>query len=144
MSDVSINVTENGPLSVKGPFRLIDADGNDFDIDARRRVALCRCGGSTTKPFCDGTHSRIGFEAAERAVRPPTLGSPEARAAPRCLNLVAEAQAMFNDAMIPRRLSRRLVGALLATVIACAVVWAHSAQGIDHMGWTTPWPSASR
>lgn len=41
---------------------------------------------------------------------------------------------MFNDAMIPRRLSRRLVGALLATVIACAVVWAHSAQGIDHMG----------
>lgn len=68
MPDVSINVTENGPLSVKGPFRLIDAGGNEYDISARKRVALCRCGGSTAKPFCDGTHSRIGFDAAERAV----------------------------------------------------------------------------
>jgi len=68
MPDVSITATENGPLSVKGPFRLIDADGNEYDIGERKRVALCRCGGSTTKPFCDGTHSRIGFEAAERAV----------------------------------------------------------------------------
>jgi len=65
---VTITVTENGPLSVKGPFRLVDADGNAYDVGARKRVALCRCGGSTTKPFCDGTHSRIGFEAAERAV----------------------------------------------------------------------------
>ena len=68
MSDVSITATENGPLSVKGPFRLVDADGNEYDIGEGKRVALCRCGGSTTKPFCDGTHSRIGFEAAERAV----------------------------------------------------------------------------
>ena len=65
---VSITVTENGPLSVKGPFRLFDADSNEYDISERRRVALCRCGGSTTKPFCDGTHSKTGFEAAERAV----------------------------------------------------------------------------
>jgi len=68
MSDVTITATENGPLSVKGPFRLVDADGNEYDIGARKRVALCRCGGSTNKPFCDGTHSRIGFDAAERAV----------------------------------------------------------------------------
>jgi len=65
---VSITVTENGPLSVKGPFRLFDADSNEYDISERRRVALCRCGGSTTKPFCDGTHSHIAFDAAERAV----------------------------------------------------------------------------
>ena len=65
---VRITVTENGPLSVKGPFTVVDADGNEYDLGGRKRVALCRCGGSTTKPFCDGTHSRIGFEAAERAV----------------------------------------------------------------------------
>ncbi|MDQ6933640.1 MAG: CDGSH iron-sulfur domain-containing protein, partial [Candidatus Eremiobacteraeota bacterium] len=39
-----------------------------FASDGRQNVALCRCGGSTTKPFCDGTHSRLGFQAAERAV----------------------------------------------------------------------------
>ena len=65
---VKITVTETGPLSVKGPITLVDQDGNQYDLGARKRVALCRCGGSTTKPFCDGTHSRIGFQAAERAV----------------------------------------------------------------------------
>ncbi len=68
MPEVTINVTENGPLSVKGPFRLVDAGGNEYDVGEKKRVALCRCGGSMTKPFCDGTHSRTGFEAAERAV----------------------------------------------------------------------------
>jgi len=65
---VKITVTENGPLSVKGPITLVDQDGNEYDLGARKRVALCRCGGSGTKPFCDGSHSRIGFQAAERAV----------------------------------------------------------------------------
>lgn len=66
---VEIKVRENGPLRVEGPIRLIDADGVEYDLGDRGQViALCRCGGSTTKPFCDGTHSRTGFEAAERAV----------------------------------------------------------------------------
>lgn len=65
---VKITVTENGPLSVKGPITLVDQDGNEYDLGARKRVALCRCGGSTTKPFCDGSHSRIGFQATEPAV----------------------------------------------------------------------------
>jgi CDGSH-type Zn-finger protein len=69
MADVEIKVRENGPYKVTGPIRLIDADGNEFELpDDGRPIALCRCGGSTTKPFCDGTHSRKGFEAAERAV----------------------------------------------------------------------------
>lgn len=68
MPDVTITVTENGPLSIKGPITLVDQDGNQYDITARKRVVLCRCGGSTTRPFCDGTHSRTGFQAAERAV----------------------------------------------------------------------------
>ena len=70
MTEVEIKARENGPYKVSGPVRLIDADGNEYDLGGRgEAIALCRCGGSTTKPFCDGTHSRIGFEAAERAVR---------------------------------------------------------------------------
>ena len=68
MSEVEIKVRENGPYRVRGPIRLIDADGNEYDVAEGETIALCRCGGSTTKPFCDGTHSKIGFEAAERAV----------------------------------------------------------------------------
>ncbi len=65
--ETSITVTENGPLSVKGPFKLLDSAGNEYDTGSRKRVALCRCGASTTKPFCDGTHGRIGFDAAARS-----------------------------------------------------------------------------
>ena len=59
---------ENGPYLVKGPVVLLDADGNEFRAE-RATVALCRCGGSANKPFCDGTHSKVGFRAAERAAR---------------------------------------------------------------------------
>ncbi len=63
-----IKATENGPYVVEGVERIIDADGNEYDVSGRAKVALCRCGASTTKPFCDGTHSKLGFDAAERAV----------------------------------------------------------------------------
>jgi CDGSH-type Zn-finger protein len=66
---VVIRVQENGPLRVEGPVRIVDADGNPYDIAGKTRISLCRCGGSTRKPFCDGTHSKIGFQGAERAVR---------------------------------------------------------------------------
>lgn len=72
---VTILARNNGPLVVEGPFRLIDADGNEYPVPEGRKVSLCRCGGSTRKPFCDGTHSRIGFEAAERAVREADEGA---------------------------------------------------------------------
>ena len=65
---VTIRVRENGPYVVEGPVRLIDAEGNEYDVSEKRRFSLCRCGASVTKPFCDGTHSRMGFAAAERAV----------------------------------------------------------------------------
>jgi len=69
MAEVEIKVYENGPYKVRGPVKVVDADGNRYDLAERgETIALCRCGGSTTKPFCDGTHSRTGFEAAERAV----------------------------------------------------------------------------
>lgn len=68
-AEVTIKVNKNGPFMVEGPFRLVDAEGNEYDTTGKKRVYLCRCGGSVNKPFCDGTHSKIGFEAAERAVR---------------------------------------------------------------------------
>ncbi|MBA2462425.1 MAG: CDGSH iron-sulfur domain-containing protein [Actinobacteria bacterium] len=68
MNEVTIKVRENGPYLVMGPFTLTDADGTVYELPEGKAVALCRCGGSTTKPFCDSTHSKIGFEAAERAV----------------------------------------------------------------------------
>jgi len=69
MEKVEIKARENGPYRVAGPVRVIDSEGNEYDLGGRGEViALCRCGASTTKPFCDGTHSKIGFDAAERAV----------------------------------------------------------------------------
>ncbi len=66
MADVTIDIIKNGPLIVKGDVELKDAEGNTYP--AEKRMALCRCGASTEKPFCDGTHSKIGFQAAENAV----------------------------------------------------------------------------
>ena len=56
-------------LEVNGPVRIVDADGNEYDTAGQAVIALRRCGGSTNKPFCDGTHSKIGFSAASRAVQ---------------------------------------------------------------------------
>ena len=63
-----ITALDNGPYLVKDPLVVVDAEGNEFPSE-RETIALCRCGASTNKPFCDGTHSKIGFLAAERAVR---------------------------------------------------------------------------
>ena len=64
----TITVRQNGSYKVEGDdVKLVDWNGNEYPI-AKRPFALCRCGASTTKPFCDGTHSKIGFQAAERAV----------------------------------------------------------------------------
>ena len=61
MADVTIKVLSNGPLLVKGPVELTDADGKSYTHEGEK-VALCRCGQSATKPFCDGSHSRTGFQ----------------------------------------------------------------------------------
>ena len=78
MSDVRITITESGPISVRGPVTVVDQDGNEYAVSERKRVVLCRCGASSTKPFCDGTHTRIGFTADERAIEQP--GSDETAA----------------------------------------------------------------
>ena len=64
----TIKVRHNGPYVIEGDdVTVVDWNGAEYPI-ARRPVALCRCGASTNKPFCDKTHSRIGFQAAEEAV----------------------------------------------------------------------------
>jgi CDGSH-type Zn-finger protein len=65
---VKISIRPNGPYLVEGEVELVDVNGNKIDTSGKPRFALCRCGASVTKPFCDGTHSKIGFQAAEAAV----------------------------------------------------------------------------
>ena len=60
--DVVITPYRDGPLLVRGPFRLQDQDGNEIEV-GRKTVALCRCGKSRIRPFCDGTHALVRFRA---------------------------------------------------------------------------------
>lgn len=71
MAEVKITVRPNGPYRVEGleNVKLVDADGNEWSLAGKPAVSLCRCGASVNKPFCDGQHSKIGFQAAEAAVR---------------------------------------------------------------------------
>lgn len=73
MPDVTIKVRENGPLLVQGPVRIIDHLGNEFIIPpGKDNVALCRCGQSKNRPFCDGSHKHCGFQASDLALKPET------------------------------------------------------------------------
>jgi len=68
---VKITVRPKASLRVEfaeGELQLINEDGQPIDLTGKIAISLCRCGGSLQKPFCDGTHSRIGFQGAERAV----------------------------------------------------------------------------
>ena len=66
---VKITIRPNGPYLVEGECELIDVNGSKIDTSGRGPgFALCRCGASVSKPFCDGTHSKMGFQAAEAAV----------------------------------------------------------------------------
>lgn len=65
----SIQPSDNGPLLVRGPVKLIDPDGNELEVKGKN-IALCRCGASDNKPFCDGSHNRIGFRSEIRAKVP--------------------------------------------------------------------------
>jgi CDGSH-type Zn-finger protein len=72
MPTVKITIKKNGPYRVEAPegsIELVDAEGNSYDLTGKPAFSLCRCGGSINKPFCDGSHSKIGFEGAELAVK---------------------------------------------------------------------------
>lgn len=68
MSEVKVSIRDNGPLLVEGSFKLVDAAGNEIPLPTGKPAfALCRCGASANKPFCDGGHKTAGFESAVRA-----------------------------------------------------------------------------
>ncbi len=65
MADVEIKPRDSGPYRVEGPIKLVDVDGDEWQID-EEVIALCRCGHSKNKPFCDGAHKEAGFEEVTR------------------------------------------------------------------------------
>ena len=69
MSSVVIRTRENGPLIVTGPVQVQDHLGNVFEVGGndKENIALCRCGHSSKRPFCDGSHRQCGFVAGELA-----------------------------------------------------------------------------
>ena len=71
---LTIRCREDGPLVLPPEFRILDHQGNEFPLPRDKpQVALCRCGSSATKPFCDGSHKRLGFRSSE--VAPPPAGA---------------------------------------------------------------------
>lgn len=72
MSETVVRVRVNGPLVIEAPVTVVDHNGNAFPVNKDKPVvALCRCGQSANKPFCDGAHNRVGFQADNAAPAPP-------------------------------------------------------------------------
>jgi CDGSH-type Zn-finger protein len=69
VEEARITPYEDGPYLVRGPFKLTDADGREIDA-GRKTVALCRCGRSKIKPFCDGMHKVAKFQAPSAPEQP--------------------------------------------------------------------------
>ncbi len=87
MPQIKIRLRPNGPLVIEGAtpletlIEIVDHQGNSFTIPANKPVvALCRCGQSANKPFCDGAHKNCGFLAQELAP-PPAQPQPPAETA---------------------------------------------------------------
>jgi CDGSH-type Zn-finger protein len=72
---VTITAKKNGPYRVDATggaeIRVVDADGKAFDLQGKAAFSLCRCGHSANKPFCDGSHGKIGFQAEDIAPKVP-------------------------------------------------------------------------
>ena len=95
-ANVKIEVTKDGPYLVSGGLPLSEqwivtnAEGDSFEyregkkFPAQPQYALCRCGQSAHKPFCDGTHTKVGFDGTETASHEPYLNRPKRLKVPRC------------------------------------------------------------
>ena len=70
---VKITPQNNGPIRIEGEFEICDPAGATFGLAGRTVISLCRCGHSENKPFCDGSHNRVGFvhPVVARELPPP-------------------------------------------------------------------------
>lgn len=75
MPATKVTVRNNGPLLIEGDLEVLDALGKAYGLAGRSSIALCRCGHSEKKPFCDGSHKRLGFESACEAHDLPPMQS---------------------------------------------------------------------
>ena len=71
---IVIRCRENGPYVIQGVLKVVDHHGNEFPLPlGKDTLALCRCGTSKSKPFCDGSHRQCNFQAAETAPAPSAM-----------------------------------------------------------------------
>ena len=79
MPPTRITVMNNGSLRVEGDFEIADSEGRVFGLAGRTKISLCRCGQSSNKPFCDGTHKNCGFDSliVARDLEPPKPPAPK-------------------------------------------------------------------
>ncbi|HEX3469674.1 MAG TPA: CDGSH iron-sulfur domain-containing protein [Silvibacterium sp.] len=76
-NEVKITVRPNGPYRVEGSIKLLDPNGGEWDLTGKPAISLCRCGASANKPFCDGTHAKIGFQSVVTAPPPVNTAALE-------------------------------------------------------------------
>jgi len=74
MAETKVTILDNGPLRLEGELTLCDASGKTYGLGGRKVIALCRCGHSENKPFCDGAHGREGFASQVKAQDLPSAG----------------------------------------------------------------------
>jgi CDGSH-type Zn-finger protein len=84
MNDATITPTDNGPYLVQGSITLLDTEGDTYEVV--NTIALCRCGHSSTKPFCDGTHEKVEFAAVNRTPTRPRSSMMSPPVAPSMRN----------------------------------------------------------
>lgn len=98
MADSPTKITpyRNGPYLIRGPFVMVDQDGNEIEVE-RRVVALCRCGRSQIRPFCDGTHKAVGFRADSGLAVPGERPGVTATQPPQRGRRMAETTAPVED-----------------------------------------------
>ncbi|HTS31594.1 MAG TPA: CDGSH iron-sulfur domain-containing protein [Bryobacteraceae bacterium] len=75
---VKVTALHNGPIRIEGDFEICDPNGAVFGLAGRTAISLCRCGHSENKPFCDGSHKRMGFShTVEARELPPPVSKPQ-------------------------------------------------------------------